>query len=112
MVASCACKRLTRNGEAARAAPALTVVSSRRREIDPLVIFLAMMSSPGYYIWLLLRRPRSNSSQRRQDKLRRQRNLGNDRAERLQRVSQRIVFRAGRTRLTGLARAQSTQFRL
>src|ERR1700722_20476213 len=102
MVASCACKRLTRNGEAARA-PALTVVSSLRREIDPLVIFLAMMSSPGYYIWLLLRRPRSNSSQRRQDKLRRQRNLVNDRAERLQRVVHRIGDGRGRTRRTRLA---------
>jgi hypothetical protein len=36
-----------RNGEAASAAPALTVVSRRRRVIEPdLAVFLVMMSSP------------------------------------------------------------------
>jgi len=40
-------QQLMRNGETARAAPALAVVSKRRREIDPdLVIFLVMASSP------------------------------------------------------------------
>src|ERR1700679_3876507 len=106
MVASCACSRWMRNGEAASAAPALTVVSSRRREIDPdLVVFLVMMSSPEYCIWLLLCRPRSNSSQRREDKLRRQRNLGDNGAERLQRIIHRIGDGRGGSRRAGLARA-------
>src|ERR1700732_5612038 len=44
MLASCARSRLMRSGETARAAPALTVVSRRRREIDPdLVVFLVIV---------------------------------------------------------------------
>jgi hypothetical protein len=42
---------LIRKGEAARAAPALTVVRRRRREIDPDVVMLfVMMSSQDIYI--------------------------------------------------------------
>ncbi|HYS87781.1 MAG TPA: hypothetical protein VEN78_22680, partial [Bradyrhizobium sp.] len=63
-------QQLMRNGDAASAAPALTVVSGRRREIDPdLVIFLVMASSsPGFlccwlhYMQVFLPSPRSNSS--------------------------------------------------
>jgi len=44
-------QQLMRNGDAASAAPALTAVSRRRREIDPdLVIFLVIASSAGFHI--------------------------------------------------------------
>src|ERR1700679_4245433 len=91
MVTSWACSRLMLNGDAASTAPALAVVSSRRREIDPdLMVFLVMASSAEYCIWLLLYRSHSNSSERRKDKLRRQRNLGDNGAERFQRIVHRV----------------------
>jgi hypothetical protein len=40
-----------RNGEAARAAPALTVASRQRREIDPALVtfFVMVVSSPQFF---------------------------------------------------------------
>src|ERR1700688_4503092 len=101
MLASCPCSRLMRNGEAASAAPALTVVSRRRRVIDPdLVVFLVMVPPLDFMFLallysILLVRPRSNSSQRGQDDLRRQRNFGNHGAERPERVIHRVGYRRG-----------------
>ena len=46
MFASCACSKLMRNGETASAAPALTVVNRRRREIDPVLVVFFYAFSP------------------------------------------------------------------
>src|SRR5258707_816213 len=100
------------------AAPAPAVASRRRREIDAdLVVFSVMDSSP-YFILLdllysILRpRPRSNLSQRRQDNLRRQRNLGDNSAKRPERIIHRIGDRRGCPRRSRLACALCPQLRL
>ena len=53
-----------------------------------------------------------NSSQRRQDDLRRQRNLGDNDAERPERIVHRVRYRRGCPGRTGLTRALGAQFRL
>src|SRR5580692_12876041 len=111
MLASSACRRLMRNGEAASTAPAPTVVSRRRREIDPdfLMLLPSVMLPPlNFLFWF----DGSNPSQGRQDNLRRQRNLGNYRAKRPERVIDRIGHRRGGPRRTGLARALGAQLGL
>src|SRR5262245_31616899 len=88
--ACCACSRLIPSGEAANAAP-LAVASRRRREIDPdleTLFDIGCFSSPCSTvwrdrIWFCRRRPSSDSSQGRQDNLRREGNLRDYCPERL-----------------------------
>src|SRR5450631_2915915 len=99
------------------AAPAPAVASRRRREIDAdLVVFSVMDSSLLFYIVGFIifdpAAPSSNSSQRRQDNLRRQRNLGDNSAKRPERIIDRIGHRRGGPRRSGLACALCSQLRL
>src|ERR1700731_402033 len=100
------------------AAPALAVASRWRREIDADLVVSLVMASSLHIILLdllysvLLPGSRSNPPQRRQDNLRRQRNLGNNGAERPECIVHRIRHRRGGPRRPGLAHALGTQLRL
>src|SRR5258708_13379926 len=84
------------------AAPALAVASRRRREIDADLVVFSVIVPPLDFLFLesvyavFPARPRSNSSQRRQDNLRRQRNLGDNSAERPDRIIHRVGDRPRR----------------
>src|SRR5258708_28153279 len=79
------------------AAPALAVASRRRREIDADLVVFSVIVPPLDFLFLesvyavFPAPPRSNSSQRRQAKLRLQRNLCDNSAERTERIIHRAV---------------------
>src|ERR1700738_5724605 len=105
MLASCARSRLMRSGETARAAPALAVISKRRREIDPDLVVFLVIAPPLQFCLVLLAHPGADSPQGRQDNLWRQRNLGNYCAEWPQRIIDRVGHGRGGSRRPGFARA-------
>src|SRR5450631_1974823 len=100
------------------AAPAPAVASRWRREIDADLVIFSVMASSLYFIlsdllYSVLRpRPHSNSTQRRKDNLRRQRNLGDNSAKRPERIIHGIGHGRGRSRRPGLACALCPQLRL